>query len=240
MPRRASCARPARRVEVFRDGLGVQGKRHRLLLLDDQPFGGVRVLRGKRQAAPAALAGHAEDEQDAIARARAVRAEVPDFLGVDDHPRFLKQLAGRRLLPGLADVDEPARQGQLPDRGRDGPADDQEPAINREQANRHRDRVEVTEVAAAGALPGPARLRRKSGPAPGTVGVLLHGRSSAGRLCSWRGSGMPARTPVDLPSRRTWAPLTKRWRTPSAYWCGLSKLALSRNFTGSKTTTSAT
>src|SRR5262249_3267182 len=59
---------------------------------------------------------------------------------------------------------------------------------------------------------------------------------SSALLCR---STLPARTSVYLPSSIAALPLTNRYFTPVAYWCGLSYVALSRYVSGSNTTTSA-
>src|SRR4051812_13430360 len=97
-----------------------------------------------------------------------------DLVGIDTDTRLLEKLADHRPLPRLVLVDVAARQWQLALARRDGATHAQQSAVDRQQADRHGNRIDPARAAAGVALARPRLVRCIGVAAVGTVGVLLH------------------------------------------------------------------
>src|SRR6266545_77351 len=114
---------------------------------------------------------------------RAVHVEQPHLGGGSRDSGLLAQLPHGRFSPGLADLDEAARQAQFATSGLDVAAYHDQAVtavgeVDGEQGDRDRQRVAPCGLAASGADPGPQRLRRKGRAAVRTVRVLHGGEDS--------------------------------------------------------------
>lgn len=159
--------------EVVRHRLGVGGKRKLLGRTRHEQLGRfiggrkrVQQGRGQRRRQP-------EDQDRAVGRAACIKQR--DAVGVDFALCFFAHFARPGLLPSFAQLDKAAGQTQLALLRLVGAPNQQQAPPDRHQHHRDRQRVDIADIRAGGAAPGPGLVRRVGRAAIRAMGVFGHG-----------------------------------------------------------------